>query len=186
MKHFIEVQGCTVEHNILHQDNQSSMRLLSNGPLTSSKQTKHIKAKFFLTKDKIKDGDVELEYCPTELMWIDVHTKPKQGTPFRLNRSMLMNIPVEYNDEEEKRKTNPLLLPNTEEPQLKPHPEIEAGYSAIKKPLNHRGSVLQDSTNCLRTPASKAKDRANSTKLKRKLTWADVARGNPVRTPVPT
>ena len=70
---------------MLHQDNQSSMRLLINGPLSSSKRTKHIKAKFFLAKDKIEDGDVELEYCPTEAMWIDMHTKPKQGTPFRLN-----------------------------------------------------------------------------------------------------
>jgi hypothetical protein len=48
--------------------------------------------------------------------------------------------------------------------------------------------MLQDSTNCLRIPASKAKDRANSTKTKRKrkLTWADVARGSSVQTPVPS
>ena len=64
-KYFIEAQGYTVEHNILHQDNQSSMQLLINGPLSSSKRTKHIKAKFFLTKDKFEDGDVELEYCLT-------------------------------------------------------------------------------------------------------------------------
>ena len=37
-KYFIEVQGYTVEHNILHQDNQSGMQLFSNGPpLMSSK-----------------------------------------------------------------------------------------------------------------------------------------------------
>ena len=74
------------------------MRLLINGPLSSSKQTKHIKAKFFLTKDKLEDGDVKLEYFPTELMWIDMYTKPKQGTPFWLNWSMSMNILVEYDD----------------------------------------------------------------------------------------
>ena len=90
--YFIEAQGYTAEHNILHQENQSSMRLLMNLPLSSLKRTKHIKAKFFLTKDKIEDGDVELEYCPTELMWIDMHTKLKQGTPFRLNRIMLTGV----------------------------------------------------------------------------------------------
>ena len=103
-EYFIEVQGCTVEHNILHQDNQSSMRLLINGPLSSLKRTKHIKAKFFLTEDKIEDGDVELDYYPTELMWIDMHIKPKQGTPFRLNQSMLMNVTVKYYDEYERKK----------------------------------------------------------------------------------
>ena len=79
-KYFIEAQGYIVEHNILHQDNQSCMWLLINGPLSSSKRMKHIKANFFLTRDKIDDGDVELEYCPTKLMWIGMHTKPKQGT----------------------------------------------------------------------------------------------------------
>ena len=33
-----------------------------------------------------------------------MHTKPKQGTPFRLNQSMLMNIPVEYNGEYEQKR----------------------------------------------------------------------------------
>ena len=79
-RYFIEVQGYTVEHNILQKDNQSYMQVLSNGPLSSLKRTKDIKAIFFLTKDKIDDGDVELEYCPTKLMWIDMNTKPKQGT----------------------------------------------------------------------------------------------------------
>ena len=32
-------------------------------------------------------------------MWIDIHTKPKQGTPLWLNQSMLMNIPFGYDDE---------------------------------------------------------------------------------------
>ena len=68
-----------------YQDNQLSIRLLINGLLSSSKRTKYIKTKRILTKDNIEDGDVELKYCPTELMWIDMHTKPKQGTPFRLN-----------------------------------------------------------------------------------------------------
>ena len=80
------------------------MQLLLNGPLLSLKRTKQIKAKFFITKDKFDDGDVELEHFPTELMWIDMHTKLKQGMPFRLNRSMLMNIPVKYDDEYELKK----------------------------------------------------------------------------------
>ena len=39
-KYFIEAQGYTVEHNILHQDNQSCMRLLINGPHVEIKTDK--------------------------------------------------------------------------------------------------------------------------------------------------
>ena len=36
---------------------------------------------------------------PTKEMWIDVNTKPKQGTPFKIDRSLLMNCPVNIPDE---------------------------------------------------------------------------------------
>ena len=75
-------------------------------------------------------------------MRINTHTKPKQGTPFRLNRSLLMNILVEYADEYRRKKTNPLLLPTAEEPQFTPYinPYTVARYVGIKH-LNHQGSV---------------------------------------------
>ena len=44
------------------------------------------------------------------MMWSDVLTKPKQGKGFRVDRSMLMNVPEVYNDEEERRKTHPKLI----------------------------------------------------------------------------
>ena len=78
------------------------MRLLINGPLSSSKRTKYIKAKSFLTQDKFDYGDVKLEYCPIKLMWVDMHIKTKQRTPFQLNLSMLMNIPVKNDDKYKK------------------------------------------------------------------------------------
>ena len=53
-----------------------------NGPLSSSKRTKHIKAKYYLAKDYSDKGDIKFSYLPTDKMWIDMHTKPKQGTPF--------------------------------------------------------------------------------------------------------
>ena len=123
-----------------------------------------------------------------------MHTKPKQGTPFRLNRSKLMNIPVDYDDEKEKRNTNPMLLPPEEKKSSVPYidPYLEAKYAGIKK-LNHRGSVLRDSTNCPLIPASKAKIRATpvganslstrTPKRAKTITWADVARGNSVEKP---
>ena len=32
-------------------------------------------------------------------MWIDVNTKPKQGTPFKIDRGYLMNCPINVPDE---------------------------------------------------------------------------------------
>ena len=46
-KYFVEAQGYTIEHNIIHQDNESTLRLLINGKKSSTPRTKHIKAHFF-------------------------------------------------------------------------------------------------------------------------------------------
>ena len=108
---FIESLGYTVDHNIMYQDNQSTMRLETNGVLSSSKRTKHIHARYFFIADKVATGEVEIQYCPTEMMWADVLNKPKQGKGFRLDRSHLMNVPVDYDDEVERKATHPGLLP---------------------------------------------------------------------------
>jgi hypothetical protein len=90
-RYFIEAQGCSVEQNILFQDNQSTMRLEVNGSFSSSKQTKHIKCRNYFICDKVANNDLKIMYCPTEIMWANVLTKPKQGASFRLDRSNLMN-----------------------------------------------------------------------------------------------
>ena len=110
-KYFIEDLGYTVEHNIMYQDNQASIRLEINGPASSSKRTKHTKRGFFFIADKLAQGDIEVRYKPKVKMWIDCHTKPKQGRPWRIDRLMLMNIPEDYNDDEERTRTHPKLLP---------------------------------------------------------------------------
>ena len=75
-KYLIKDQGYTVGHNILYQDNTLTILLATNGRSSSSKQTKHIEHQFFLIKDKIFCGDVEIMHAPTEEMWSDVLTKP--------------------------------------------------------------------------------------------------------------
>ena len=97
-KYFIEAQGCTVETHKLFQDNKSTMLLEQNGRSSSSKRTKHIKSRYFFIQDKITDGDLEVEHCPTERMWANVLNKPKQGKVFLEFRAALMNCPVDYVD----------------------------------------------------------------------------------------
>ena len=63
--YFIEAQGYEVTHNILYQDNKSTILLAQNGRWSSSKRTKHINSRFFLVKDKIDRGELEVEHCGT-------------------------------------------------------------------------------------------------------------------------
>eukprot|EP00804_Cyclotella_cryptica_P023105 CCRYP_000347-RE/>CCRYP_000347-RE protein AED:0.29 eAED:0.21 QI:0/-1/0/1/-1/0/1/0/371 len=110
--YFLQEQGCGTKHAIIYQDNKSAILLESNGKWSSGKRTKHIKAKYFFVTDKVADGDVVIKHTPTETMWADMNTKPKQGKAFRVDRSYMMNCPVELDgdvgDEEvfETRKTD--------------------------------------------------------------------------------
>ena len=49
-----------MEHNIIYQDNKSTILLAINGRSSSSKRTKHIKHRYFLIKDLVEKGNVEI------------------------------------------------------------------------------------------------------------------------------
>ena len=70
----------------------------------------------FLVKDKVDHGEIEIEYKPTWEMWSDMLTKPLQGNACHLMCGMLMNIPVEYeyDDEVEQESMHPNLIPKEE------------------------------------------------------------------------
>ena len=57
--------------------------LETNGKLSSSRKTNHIKSKFFFIKDKVDSEEVKIVDCPAGVMGADVLTKPLQGTAFR-------------------------------------------------------------------------------------------------------
>ena len=104
-------------------------------------------------KDRVDNGELEVKHEPTDMMWSDVLTKPKQGKPFRVFRSKLMDVPEEYDDEEERKRTHYMLLPN--------EPEVKQGIcqqvvsngsmSARVKPGKHRRSVLDGDKKSLQT-----------------------------------
>ena len=64
-----------------------------------------------------------------------MHTKPKQGTPFRQDRAKLMNCPVHYDDDIERANTHPSLLPES---------GVQTSAIGSPKTPNHRGSVLRN------------------------------------------
>ena len=65
--YFIEAQGYSIEHNIIFEDNLSTINLAVNGTFSSSKRTKHIKARFFsrtrLKKEKLRFATVPQKRC---------------------------------------------------------------------------------------------------------------------------
>ena len=107
--YFIQAQGYGIKYAEIHQDNVSAQMLETNGKFSSSRKTKHIKAKLFFIKDKVDSKEIKIVDCPARVMWADVLTKPLQGTEFRKMRAQLMNCAMENKDEEKsttkKRKT---------------------------------------------------------------------------------
>ena len=66
--------------------------------------------KYFLIKDYVERGEINLKHCPAEEMWPDVLTKLKQGGGFRKDRVCLMNVLTNYNNELEQTLTPAKLL----------------------------------------------------------------------------
>jgi hypothetical protein len=74
MRYFIECQGYDIAKYVVFQDNMSALLLEKIGRISSSKRTKHIKAKYFLIKDYYDAGEIDVKFCPTDEMWADVLT----------------------------------------------------------------------------------------------------------------
>ena len=91
-RYFLEAQGYTVKDNVLFQDNKSAILLEENGKASSSKRTKHINVRYFFITDRVQQGDVSIEWCPTGDMTGDYMTKPLQGALFRKFRDQIMGV----------------------------------------------------------------------------------------------
>ena len=88
-REFLIAQGYTVGPVEYQQDNKSAMQLLNKG-MSTSKRTRHIGIRFFWIADRIKAGDLVIQYESTETMLADVLTKPLQGSRFVALRDRLL------------------------------------------------------------------------------------------------
>lgn len=89
---FLGAQGYSLEENEFAQDNQSTMKLETNGRRSCGQQSRHIDIRFFWIKDRIDSGNMNVVYCPTEEMLADFFTKPLQGALFRKFRDVVMGM----------------------------------------------------------------------------------------------
>ena len=90
--YFLEAQGYASKDTILFQDNKSCMLLHNNGKSSSSKRTRHLNIRYYFLSDRIANGELRVEYCPTDNMIADYFTKPLQGDKFRKFRKIIMNL----------------------------------------------------------------------------------------------
>jgi hypothetical protein len=92
-RNFLTAQGYVVRDNVVYQDNQSTMLLAKNGRASSGRRTQHIDIRYFFVTDRVKRGELRIEYCPTADMVADFFTKPLQGSLFRKLRGIILNLP---------------------------------------------------------------------------------------------
>ena len=92
----METQGYTIDHNILFQDNMSTILLTKNGRMPISKKSKHTKNRYFLVTDKVAQKDPEIHHKSTEDMWADMMANPKKCKVLHVMRSHLVNVYVDY------------------------------------------------------------------------------------------
>jgi hypothetical protein len=92
-RNFLKAQGFEVNDNVVFQDNQSAILLEKNGKASSGRRTRHLDIRYFFVTDRVKNGDLRIEYCPTGDMVADFFTKPLQGSLFRKLRKIILNLP---------------------------------------------------------------------------------------------
>ena len=97
-KLFMEALGYAIEKNILYQDNKSAILLEVNGKRSSGPRTRAMNIRYFFITDQIAQGNVSIEYCPTDEMTGDFFTKPLQGYKFRKFKAAIMGQP--FNEKE--------------------------------------------------------------------------------------
>lgn len=93
---FMKAQGYEIKEKILHQDNQSTIKMLTNGRKSAGKNSRHVNIQYFWIKDRLQNEGIRVEYCPTLVMLADFFTKPLQGKLFRIMRDVVQGLkPIE-------------------------------------------------------------------------------------------
>ena len=89
-RNFLKAQGHIIGPATVYQDNMSTIALVKAGKSNSSR-TRHIAIRFFFVSDRVKSGEIKVEYMRTGEMLADILTKPLQGELFRKLRARLLN-----------------------------------------------------------------------------------------------
>ena len=121
---------------------ESTTLLTKNGRMFAGKASRNIHHRFFLITDKTEKGDLSVEHRGTKEMWADGNTKPLQGIGFRSFRSKIMRIPEDYDDDAERIRTHPQLLPKPKKAGMVPSADLQVLAKALGvKGQDHEESI---------------------------------------------
>ena len=90
VKMFLESQGYDLGENYLEQDNESAIKLETNGRMSAGPQSRHINIRHFWIKDHMEQEKITVRHCPTLQMLGDFFTKPLQGGLFTRFRDVIL------------------------------------------------------------------------------------------------
>ena len=76
----------------MFQDNKSAILLENNGKRSAGKRSRAVNVRYFFLTDQVKKGNFSIEYCPKDVMWADIMTKPLQGEKFRKFQDEILGI----------------------------------------------------------------------------------------------
>ena len=88
---FMKAQGYSYD-SILLQDNESAIKLESNGRASAGKRSRHMNIRYFFVHDMKEKGHIKIEYCPTDKILGDYMSKPLHGKKFNDHRNAIMNL----------------------------------------------------------------------------------------------
>jgi len=90
LKLFMEAQGHKMSEMMFEQDNESAIRMETNGRMSAGQKSRHINIRYFWIKDQTKGMDINVRHCPTLAMLADFFTKPLSGNLFRKFRDVIL------------------------------------------------------------------------------------------------
>ena len=90
MVNFLKHQGYEIKNKVLYQDNQSAIKMETNGRNSCTGNSRHIDIRYFFVHDRVKNGKLNVVFCLTGKMLVDFFTKPLQGRIFKEFRSAIM------------------------------------------------------------------------------------------------
>jgi len=92
MLNFYKEQGYEIGKLVLQQDNESTIKMLTNGRQSCGPKSRHIGIRYFWCTDRLKTMKAEIVHCPTAIMLADFFTKPLQGSLFRTMRDVVHGL----------------------------------------------------------------------------------------------
>lgn len=92
MKNIMNELGYDIGPALIYTDSKSAIAMLENGRPISNR-SKHINLRYFFLHDRIKSGEVDIKFIPSEQMKADFLTKPLVGREFKGNISHFLYEP---------------------------------------------------------------------------------------------